>query len=240
MEGLAGVGVGGGGQGLGEIDLVEVGGAGVGVLAVEPPELAVGDDDPVGLALIKGGHHAGSRVLVGGVGVVQVGAVQPAVPGIDKGGRQDTTVGGLEFVVRLGLVGPARPVDAGPETQTLEQGLEELGADDVLVLALPAFLGIGEQVADKGETLGRVVPPGGVFTEAFAEEVVREQAAVLEELLAVTGSVEDAAEFVELVETVGPGPGEAAQGLEVEPGGSATGDADDLRDHLHTVSARGT
>ena len=87
-EGFVGVGVARGRERLDQIDLVEVRGACMGLAAVEPPQPAVGDDDPVGDPVVEGRDDAGAGILFGRVGVVQVGPVQPAVPGVDEGGRQ--------------------------------------------------------------------------------------------------------------------------------------------------------
>ena len=87
-EGLVGVGVAGSGQRLDQIDLVEVRGPGMGLAAVEPPQPAVGHDDPVGSPCVQRRHDAGAGVLFRRVGVVEVGAVEPAIPGVDERRRQ--------------------------------------------------------------------------------------------------------------------------------------------------------
>ena len=59
-ECLVGVGVARGHKRLGQIDLIEVGRPGMGVPAIEPPLPAIGDDDPVGYALVQGRDDAGA------------------------------------------------------------------------------------------------------------------------------------------------------------------------------------
>ena len=76
------------GQRLDQIDFVEVRGSCMGLAAVEPPQPAVGDDDPVGGPCVEGRHDAGTGVFFRRVGIVQVRAVEPAVPGIDERRRQ--------------------------------------------------------------------------------------------------------------------------------------------------------
>ncbi len=51
-EGLAGIGLAGLDQGFGQVYLVEVRTSGVGPAAVQPPQPAVGDDDPFGVAAL--------------------------------------------------------------------------------------------------------------------------------------------------------------------------------------------
>ena len=97
---------------------------------------------------------------------------------------------------------------------------------DVLVLAAPARLGVPQEVPDEGEHPGGVVPPGRVFPQAVPQEVVGEQAPVLEVFAGVGGGVEDAAELVELLQGVLAGPGEPPQGAQVQPGRAAAVDAD--------------
>ena len=224
-EGFVRVGVAGCGQRLDQIDLVEVRGPCVGLAAVESPQPAVRHDDPVGGPCVERRHDAGTGVLLGRVGVVEVRAVEPAVPGVDERRRQLAAVAALEEVVGLGLVGLAGPVDRGLEAELLEERFEQLVAQRVLVLAAPASLGVPQEITDEGEHLRRVVPPGRVFSQAVPQEVVGEQAPVLEVFAGVGGGVEDAAELVELLQGVPAGPGEAPQRAQVEPGRAAAVDA---------------
>ena len=124
----------------------------MGLAAVESPQPAVGHDDPVGNPLVERRHDTRTGIFFGCVGVAQVRAVQPAIPGIDecrcersprlRRGWSATEWRATQEVVGLGLVRPARPVDGGLEAQLLEERFEQLAAKRLLVLAAPASLGV--------------------------------------------------------------------------------------------------
>src|SRR5438132_7427826 len=109
----------------------------MGLAAVEPPQSTVGHDDPVSGALVERAHDASTGILLRRVGVAQVRAVQPAVPGVDERGRQGSGGRaayrpGVKEIVRLGLVRLAGPVDGGLVAELLEEWFEQLGAKRVL------------------------------------------------------------------------------------------------------------
>ena len=143
----------------------------------------------------------------------------------------------VEEVVGLGLVRLAGPVDRGLEAEFLEERFEQLVPQRVLVLAAPASLGVPQKIADEGEHLGGVVPPGRVFAQAIPQEIVGEQAPVLEVFAGVGGGIEHAAELVELLQGILAGPGESPQGPQVQPGGAAAVDADRLGHDLDALAA---
>jgi hypothetical protein len=70
--------------------------------------------------------------------------------------------------------------DRGLEAELLEERFEQLVAERVLILAAPANLGVPQKIANEGEHFRWVVAPGWVFPQAIAQEVVGEQASVLE------------------------------------------------------------
>ena len=122
----------------------------------------------------------------------------------------------VEKVVGLRSGRLAGPVDRGLEAELLEERFEQLVPQRVLVLAVPASLGVPQEITDEGEHLRRVVPPGRVFPQAITQEVVGEEAPVLEVFAGVGGGIEDAAELVELLQGVLAGPGEAPQDPQFE------------------------
>jgi hypothetical protein len=208
-ECLVGVGVARGHQRLGQIDLIEIGRPGMGVPAVEPPLPAIGDDDPVGHALVQGRDDARTRVLFRRFVIeVEIGPIEPAVPGVDEG--CGLALGGREQVVgrRVGLA--RHLVDLRLESQQLEQRLVQLLADDLLPFAQPPLPGVLHHRLDPLEGRGGVVSPGRVFAQAGDEEVVGEQRPVAEILLAESGCFKHAAELVELLQAVAAGPSEPA------------------------------
>ena len=125
----------------------------------------------------------------------------------------------------------------GLEAELLEERFEQLLAKRVLVLAAPASLGVSKEITDEGEHLRGIVPPGRVFSQPIPQEVVGEQAPVLEVFAGVGGGIEDAAELVELLQGVLAGPGEPPQRPQVKPGRPAAVDADRLGNDLDAFAA---
>ena len=107
-------------------------------------------------------------------------------------------------------------------------------------LALPAILGVLAEIANLLKCAGGVVPPGRVFPEAIAQEVVGEQPPVLEEFAGEDGVVEDDAKLVELVQGVLVRPGKLPQGPQVQRARLPPIDAEGLGHDLDLVAARGT
>ncbi len=191
-EGFVRVGLARGDQGLGQIDLVKVGRPRMGVAAVEPPLAAVGHDDPIGNAFVEGGHHARARVFLGRLLVeIEVGAVEPAVPGVDEGRRFAAVAD--EQIVRLGVRLAGGLVDLGLESEKFEDWLEELLADNLLALVEPACTGVGQKLLHSLERLGGVVAPGGILVQAGEQVVVGKQRTVAEVVFAERRRLEHAA-----------------------------------------------
>lgn len=206
----------------------------MGLPAVEPPEPAVGHDDPVGDILFQGRDDAragvlGRCVLVEG----EVGTVQPAIPAIDE--RRGLAAGPGEQVVRASVVLAGGLVHLGLEAEQSEERLIQMAAGGFLSLVQQAGGSVAELRLDPLEGVGGILAPGRVFAEPREQEVVCEESPVAEIVLAEGRRLEDAAELVELLDAVARRPGEAADGPEGLGAGRLARDGQAPRHDLHPM-----
>ena len=238
-EGLIRVGIAGTGQGLDEVHLVEVCRSGVGLPAVESPQAAVGDDDPVGHTSLQGRDDARPGIFLGRFLVAEIRPVEPAVPGVDEGGGERFGRAGAKHVVGLELVAARHLVLLGREAQQGEDRLEKPVADRSFALAGEAAVMVTKQVADTVEGFGRVLLPGRCVREPVHQVVVGKEGPVLEVLLGEGSGLESRPELLVLLQAVGARPCEPAQGPHFQPARRTAVDRERARDDLEPCQPRG-
>ena len=133
----------------------------------------------------------------------------------------------------MGVAGPFFHV--GREAKQLEQRLIELVADNLLALAKPSLPGILHEGFDPLEYLRGIILPGRVFPQTAHEEVVGKQRPVAEVVFAEGGRLKNAAELVELFQSIAASPRESADRPQFLGSNRFTGNCQTQRDNLDTM-----